>query len=548
MRLDDIALKKTLLEGSYVSQEDIDKAEAYAKQHGSPLIEYLLVEGLTSMDIVGQALAESFGLPYANLAAHRPSREQVLMIPEPIGKKFRAVVFSRKGSEVTVATDEPEAEGLKEALAGIFPDSSVHVAFALPESVESAIAEYRQGLQTRFAEIVAQKGKAATRLVEQIVEDALSLKASDIHFEPREEGVVIRFRIDGVLHDAGEMAREQYENVVNRLKVLAKLRIDEHFGAQDGAIRFAATEFSRAVDLRVAVVPTLDGEKITVRVLSSYVRDLTLSDIGLSKALQEQIVRSAKKPFGMILVTGPTGSGKTTTLYSIVKLINTRQTNITTIEDPVEYKIQGLNQIQVNPQANLTFAKGLRSIMRHDPNTILVGEIRDLETADIAVNAALTGHLMLSTFHANNAATAVPRFIDMGVEPFLVGSTLELVIAQRLLRKICDACKESSSVSKSDLERYGKAVYDRFEGKSFIFYKGRGCDSCSNTGYRGRIGVFEHIVSFPELQDLIVKRPSTKEVDDLVRSNGFVSMFDDGIEKVKAGITTIEEVLRVVGG
>jgi type II secretory ATPase GspE/PulE/Tfp pilus assembly ATPase PilB-like protein len=248
----------------------------------------------------------------------------------------------------------------------------------------------------------------------------------------------------------------------------------------------------------------------------------------------------------MILVTGPTGSGKTTTLYSIIKTINTQKTNITTIEDPVEYKIQGVNQIQVNSQTNLTFAKGLRAITRQDPNIIFVGEIRDLETADIAVNAALTGHLLLSTFHANNATAAVPRFIDMGIEPFLVGSTIELIIAQRLVRKICDSCKVSEPISKYKIDKFGADVGKYFTGKTFNLYVGRGCKSCSNSGYRGRVGVFEFLNTSSELQDLIGKTPSTKEVLDLVRSQGFKTMFEDGIEKVKEGITTLDELLRVV--
>jgi type II secretory ATPase GspE/PulE/Tfp pilus assembly ATPase PilB-like protein len=257
-------------------------------------------------------------------------------------------------------------------------------------------------------------------------------------------------------------------------------------------------------------------------------------------------MKSAKKPFGMILVTGPTGSGKSTTLYSIIKIINTRERNITTIEDPVEYKIQGINQIQANSQTNLTFAKGLRAIMRQDPNVILVGEIRDLETADIAVNASLTGHLLLSTFHANNAATAIPRFIDMGVEPFLVGSTLELVIAQRLVRRICDSCKVSYDLSKKEIEGFGEEVSKYFKEKSLTLYKGKGYEACSKTGFKGRIGVFEYLTTSPELQDLVSNNPSTKDVSDLVRSQGFKSMFEDGIEKVKGGVTTIEELIRVV--
>jgi type II secretory ATPase GspE/PulE/Tfp pilus assembly ATPase PilB-like protein len=506
----------------------------------------LLLEGLTSTDIIGQAIAESLKIQYSDLSIKQPNREQVLLIPEEIARKLRVIVFSQTNSEIVIATDDPLNKALVEGLSPIFPGKKIKITYALSDEIDSIFVNYQQGLKTKFSKIIESKGRVAPEILDQIFEDALLLKTSDIHCEPQENKVAIRFRIDGILHDAGELPKEYYENIVNRIKVQAKLRIDEHFSAQDGAIRYISKNYPHPVDLRVSIVPTLDGEKVAIRVLSSYVRDLTLSDIGLSKSLQDQIEVSSKKPFGMILVTGPTGSGKTTTLYSIIKVINTQRTNITTIEDPVEYKIQGINQIQVNQQTNLTFAKGLRAITRQDPNTIFVGEIRDLETADIAVNAALTGHLLLSTFHANNATAAIPRFIDMGIEPFLAGSTIELLIAQRLVRKICDSCKVSQSYTQSKISKFGPEVSKYFVGKTFNFYKGKGCDSCSHTGFKGRIGVFEFLKTSPELQDLIGKSPSTKDVYTLVRSQGFKTMFEDGVDKIKEGVTTIEELLRVV--
>lgn len=546
MTFDDSKIKQILISGNYIEAKDIEKAEEYAKDHRGSLIDYLLGENLLSREILGQAIAESFGVPYSDLNEKHPNKDQVLLIPEDIAKKSRVIVFALKKSEVIISTDNPADKDLKTVLQPIFKDKKITITFSMPEDIDATFANYRQDLKASFAKIVESKGKAAPEIVDQILEDALLLKASDIHCEPEEKKVVIRFRIDGVLHDAGEMPREYYENIVNRLKVQAKLRIDEHFSTQDGAIRYSSPSHTDIVDLRISIVPTLDGEKIAIRILSSYVRDLALTDIGLSEKLQNQVLKSAKKPFGMILVTGPTGSGKTTTLYSIIKIINTRGTNITTIEDPVEYKIQGVNQIQTNIQTNLTFARGLRAVMRQDPNTIFVGEIRDLETADIAVNAALTGHLLLSTFHANNAATAIPRFIDMGVEPFLVGSTLELIIAQRLVRRICDSCKASYTLTIADLKKLPKEVASLFDAGTTLF-KGNGCDSCSHTGFNGRIAVFEYINTSPELQDLIAKNPSTKDVMTLVKSQGFTSMFYDGIEKAKAGTTTIDEVLRVIG-
>ncbi|OGZ05194.1 MAG: hypothetical protein A2845_02640 [Candidatus Lloydbacteria bacterium RIFCSPHIGHO2_01_FULL_49_22] len=547
MNFNDEAIKKVLLAGNYIEEKDIAIAEEYAKEHRGSFVDYLLGQGLLSRAIIGQAFAESFGVSYSDLEAHSPRKEQVFLIPEELAKKYRTVVYSQKGSDVVIATDDPTQEELLANLQPLFPDKKLTITLAIPDEIDAIFANYHLGLGAIFAKIIDSKGRAAPEIINQIFEEALLLKVSDIHCEPEEHRVVIRFRIDGVLHDVGEMPKEYYENIVNRLKVQSKLRIDEHFSAQDGVIRYASPSHTEMVDLRVSIVPTLDGEKVAIRILSSSVRDLGLSDIGLSLALQEQIIKSAKKPFGMILVTGPTGSGKTTTLYSIIKIINTRGTNITTIEDPVEYKIHGINQIQVNTQTNLTFGNGLRAIMRQDPNTIFVGEIRDLETADIAVNAALTGHLMLSTFHANNAATAIPRFIDMGVEPFLVGSTLELIVGQRLVRKICDSCKVSFRINKvAELESFGSEVARHFKDGATL-YKGNGCEVCSHTGYKGRIGVFEFLSTSPELQNLIAKSPSTKDVMALIKSQGFVSMFEDGIEKVKAGMTTIEEVLRVVG-
>jgi type IV pilus assembly protein PilB len=546
MKFDDATIKDILLKGNYITQEDISNGEKYAEEHRGSFVEYLITEGIINEDIMGQAIAESFGVPYSNLKINKPEKEKVLLIPENIAKELRVIFLEKEKNGYVFATDDPKNESLKKQLESLFPNKKIIITFSLPDDIDETFINYQQGLETRFSKLLESKGRVAPEIVDQILEDAFLLKASDVHFEPQDQEIVIRFRVDGVLHEAGKMSKEYYDNIVNRIKVQAKLRIDEHFGSQDGAIHFVSKNYPQPIDLRISIVPTLDGEKVAIRILSSYVRDLTLSDIGLSDELNEQIVKSAKKPFGMILVTGPTGSGKSTTLYSLIKMVNTKEKNITTIEDPVEYKIQGVNQIQANTQTNLTFAKGLRAIMRQDPNIILVGEIRDLETADIAVNAALTGHLLLSTFHANNSATAIPRFIDMGVERFLISSTLELIISQRLVRRICDTCKVSYSVSKKELEEMGNGMSDHFGGKTTTLYKGKGCNACSHTGYKGRIGVFEFIKSSPELQDLISKGPSTKEVDELVKQQGFKSMFEDGLEKVKSGITTLDELIRVV--
>jgi len=322
------------------------------------------------------------------------------------------------------------------------------------------------------------------------------------------------------------------------------MRIDEHFVPQDGAITREVD--GRKIDLRIALVPTVYGEKVAVRLLNAYVQDYTLTDIGLSEAHCQMLQDYSKKPFGMILSVGPTGSGKTTTLYALLKLLNQPNVNITTMEDPVEYKIDGINQIQVREASNLTFARGLRSIVRQDPNIILVGEIRDQETAEIAVNAALTGHLMLSTFHANDAATAIPRLIDMGVEPFLLASTMEVVIAQRLVRKICGVCRYSLPVADAIKAAEAHPDLKKYFGPGDKTYAGKGCVACSDTGYHGRMALFEFIEMTPEMRDLIITNPSTPQVEALARKQGSGSMFEDGLLKVKNGMTTVEELVRVV--
>ncbi len=537
-------IKKILLEGSYVTQADIRKTEEMAAARGVSLTTLLLEEGLMSNDLLGQAIAESLGVPYSDLNSASVSPDQVKRIPEEIAKKHRAVVFSENQATVVVATDAPRDESTISEIAPIFAGKTVVMTYSLPEDIESLFIHYKKSLETRFSKLLEKNDRVASGFLEEVFEDAVAFQASDIHFEPNEEGANIRFRVDGVLQNAGTLPKEYYDTLLNRIKVKSGLRIDEHFSAQDGSLRHEKD--GRVVDMRTSIIPTVEGEKVVLRVLSAYIEGLSLSDIGLSSENQELLQVSAKKPFGMILVVGPTGSGKTTTLYSLLKLLNSSSANITTIEDPVEYKVKGVNQIQVNTRTNLTFAQGLRSIVRQDPDTILVGEIRDQETAEIAVNAALTGHLLLSTFHANDAATALPRLIDMGIEPFLLASTLEVVVAQRLVRKICAACRAGVATDASGgARKWASAVATYFGGDSTTLYEGKGCAMCSGTGYKGRTALFECIRITPAMQDLIVRKPSTQEIWKLARQEGARSLFEDGVLKVKNGITTVEELLRV---
>lgn len=544
MNIDNKKLATVLLDGNYLTEDVMKQADEAVSKNGKTLFAHLLDQKLLNEDIIGQAIAESFGVSYSDLNSNQPKKEQILKIPEEVARKYRCVLFeeSKDKKHVTITTDDPKKE-LAPELSQLFPNQKVIITYSLTEDIDTAFFHYQKTLDTRFSKIIESKQHIAPEILEQIFEDAYMFHASDIHFEPRAKEVVVRFRVDGVLHEAGTIPKEHYENILNRIKVQSRLRIDEHFAAQDGSMRFEKGD--TVFDLRTSIVPTVEGEKIVLRMLAAYVQGFGLSNLGMSEDHQEILAEVARKPFGMILVTGPTGSGKTTTLYAVLKLLHKPEVNITTIEDPVEYKVVGINQIQVNPQTNLTFAKGLRSIVRQDPDIILVGEIRDEETAEIAVNAALTGHLLLSTFHANDAATAVPRLLDMKVEPFLLASTVEVIIAQRLVRRICSSCRHSVSSTPKEIALKFPGAKEFFKEKDITLYAGKGCNVCGDTGYQGRAAIFEFIRVTPELQDVILKNPSTKEIWELAKKQGSQSMFEDGIEKVKNGTTTLEELVRV---
>lgn len=541
MTFDEQTIKKILQDGHYVTDTDLARAADFTKAHNATLVEYLFSEGILNHAILGQAVAESMKVGFADLSARPPLDSDMEKIPADLAEHLRVVYVSGNEKKVKVATDDPTKDNLAKDLEPIFGKKKIEFVFAMPDDITHALSLNHKQLDTGFSKIIQNEKRIAPSIIEEIIEDALSFRASDIHLEPQRDKVVVRFRVDGVLQDAGKIPKEHYGTITNRIKVESRLRIDEHLATQDGSMRYEKDGV--VVDLRTSIVPTVEGEKIVLRLLSSYIEGLNLAELGLSTVNQKMLETAAQKPFGMILVTGPTGSGKTTTLYSLLKILNTPYTNITTIEDPVEYKIAGINQIQVNPATDLTFARGLRSIVRQDPDIILVGEIRDQETVDISVNAALTGHLLLSTFHANNAATAVPRLLTMGAEPFLLSSTIELVIAQRLVRKICNACRYS--VTKLPKDMPSTNVVEKYIGKKFTIYKGKGCNICGGTGYKGRTAIFEFITMTQEMKDLVLKSPSTQEVWALAEKQGSKSLFEDGIEKVKNGVTTIEELLRV---
>lgn len=536
-------LKAALLKENYITEADSAAAESHAHDSDG-YIGYLIQASLLTKSLLGQALAEHYKLPLSNLAHYPPTPENVTKIPRTVAKSHRAIYIGEHDNTSIVATDSPDKIDPK-SLQRFLGTQPIKVTYCLPDDLETAFELYEQPLETRFSKIVKTSQRIAPEIVDEIIKDALSFQASDVHFEPRADGVKIRFRVDGALREAGTVPKEYYENILNRIKVESGMRIDEHLSTQDGAIQRVINDHQ--VDLRVSLVPTVDGEKIAIRVLGAYVAGFSFDDLGMNDRHREIVERCILKPFGMILTVGPTGSGKTTTLYSLLKRLNRPEVNITTIEDPVEYKLAGINQIQVREASNMTFAKGLRSIVRQDPDIILVGEIRDRETAEISVNAALTGHLLLSTFHANDAPTALPRLIDMGIEPFLLASTLEAVIAQRLVRSICTSCRYSISAQDAVAELHmPKVSWERYFNQNDTVYVGKGCNACNNTGYKGRLPLFEIIEVTPKIQDLLLKSPSTQEVEAIARQEGSQSMFDDGLAKVRAGLTSIAEVVRVV--
>lgn len=389
------------------------------------------------------------------------------------------------------------------------------------------------------------QGLSIINLVSQMIENAYYMRASDIHIDPQQDNVRVRLRIDGILYDAHFLPKSIHSEVISRIKIMAALRTDEHQAAQDGRFRFAS-EGKNPIDVRVSIAPTYYGENAVLRLLADKAEEFTLESLGFSKNDQHKILQAIRRPYGMILSTGPTGSGKTTALYTLLKILNTKDVAIITIEDPIEYAIEGINQIQANPRTGLTFANGLRSILRQDPNIIMVGEIRDVETAGIAVNTALTGHLLLSTIHTNDAATTLPRLLDMKIEPYLIASTVNVAIGQRLVRKICPHCKIEKKPTATEQKSLAEAIPQATLAKIKAFYHGKGCEKCNQMGYTGRIGIYEVMVIDNAVRDAVLKKLPASEIKRVAVHQGMTTMLDDGMEKAKTGITTIEEVLRTM--
>lgn len=553
-------LEGMLLDYGLVSKENLDIAIERADLEETTLRDAILWHNFLSDEELGKLIAEHFKMQFVNLRDKVISEEALRTIPELVARKNRSIVFLIDKENVNIATSDPENLeffNFLERKTGCI----VRRFYATDRDISEAFGLYRKSASEAFEDILKENLETAKknlksdidppiiRVVDALFGYAFQNKASDIHLEPRDHDALIRFRIDGVLHDIAKLPPELHPQVISRIKILANLRTDEHQVPQDGKLQVRVED--ELIDIRVSIIPITNGEKAVLRLLSDRSRQFSLSNLGIGSEDLLKIQEAYQRPYGMVLVTGPTGCGKTTTLYSFLKLLNRRYVNIMTIEDPVEYDVEGANQIQVNPEANLTFATGLRSILRQDPNIILVGEIRDDETAGIAVNLAMTGHLVLSTLHTNNAATSIPRLLDLGVEPFLVTTTVNAIIAQRLVRKIHEGCRVSKEVPASELFREiePKTVNEAFgvsgADDPIRMYYGKGCPACHGTGFQGRTGIFEVLLFNDDIRKAIVDRKNSNEIEALAKESGMRTMLEDGLLKVKSGLTTLEEVIRV---
>jgi type IV pilus assembly protein PilB len=547
-------LQQLLVKTGLATEKTVADILTFAKNANLSLEDALIEKDIVTDEQLGMLLSDFLKIPFVNLAKTTIPPEVLHLIPERIARKQRVIPFSHDQQGIKLAMQNPSDQQIQEMIAKK-TGAKIIPYLATERDIFNTLRIYRKDLQTAFDNflqatqpigITVTTAIPIAKIVDTIINYAYQDKASDIHIEPQEKNSLVRFRLDGVLHDVLLLPKHLHDQIVTRIKVISRLRTDEHLAPQDGKMRLKLDE--EDLDLRVSILPIADGEKVVLRLLASRFRLFSLVDLGMTEADLKKVTAAFSKSFGMILSTGPTGSGKTTSIYAILKILNTREKNITTIEDPVEYRIKGVNQIQVNQKTDLTFASGLRSILRQDPNIVFVGEIRDNETAGIAVNAALTGHLVLSTLHTNDAATALPRLTDMKVEPFLVASTVNIIIGQRLVRMICDMCKTSMSVNRQDLTKnLPEEIVTKHFGthETLTIYKGNGCKICHGSGYKGRLGLFEVLQVSKEIRKLINEKNDSDVIVQQAITEGMTTMLDDGLQKVMKGLTSMEEVLRV---
>ncbi len=550
-------LGQILIELGYITPEQLEQALAEHQRTPKSLGRVLIDMGMIKEGDLVRALAEQVGLEFVDLAEHPVDPTSVTLLPEALARRYRAIPIGERDGKLLVAMSDPANVYALDDIRTI-TNRDVQPLVATASDVERAIQKFAgmDGQVEALANVAADAVEGEEEQLEAALEDAPIVKlvnaimtqavgdrASDVHIEPAEKNVRIRFRVDGVLHEPMPPAPKNIQGgLISRLKVMADLNIAEKRVPQDGRIGMKVG--GKALDLRVATLPTVFGEKVVIRVLDKTNALLRLEDLGFMEDAYKRFSVSFKKPYGAILVTGPTGSGKSTTMYSTLNILNEVDKNIITVEDPVEYRLNGVNQIQVNPKAGLTFASALRSILRADPDIVLIGEIRDKETATIAIEAALTGHLVLSSLHTNDAASAISRLIEMDVETFLVASAIDAVVAQRLARKLCERCKEAYAPEPPELAAAGfpEWLWPEIE----TLYRPTGCAACSNTGYRGRIGLYEVMQMSEEIERLTVERASAESIRTVAMQQGMMSLRDDGLEKCRMGITSIEEVARVV--
>jgi type IV pilus assembly protein PilB len=550
-------LGQILLEQGLISEEHLQRALDEHRNTPKSLGRVLIDLGyIRERDLV-RALAEQVGLEFVDLTEYRIDAAAAALLPEALCRRYRALPIGEEDGKLLVAMSDPANVYALDDIRTI-TGRDVRPVVATANDVEQSIQKFSgmgeqvEALATEAADAIDTDGGVAVeaaveeapivKLVQAIMTQAAADRASDVHIEPTETDVRVRFRVDGVLHEVMHSPKSIQGGLISRLKVMGDLNIAEKRIPQDGRVSLRIN--NRSLDLRLATLPTVHGEKIVIRILDKSNALLQLSELGFLPQAFESYERSFRKPYGAILVTGPTGSGKSTTLYATLNIVNSIDRHIVTVEDPVEYRLPGVNQMQVNPKAGLTFASALRSILRADPDIILIGEIRDRETAMIAVESALTGHLVLPSLHTNDAPSAITRLIEMQVETFLVGSAIDCVVAQRLARKLCEKCKQAYAPEGSELIEAGFA--ESRIPELGLFFRASGCQSCSNTGYRGRIGLYEVMPMTEEIERLTVERASSETVKRVAIEQGMYTLRDDGLYKAASGLTSIEEIARVV--
>lgn len=542
-----------LIEQGKITEEQLDEALEKQRTSGEPIGQLLVDAGHISETELLKVLAEQLGLEFVELSDYKIDLSAVTMLPQNVTRKNLVLPVAFDDNRLIVATADPTN-------VFVFDDLRIMTGFEIKPIVSSkedllaAIDRFAQNedvleeaIETAdMAEGIVEAEELAeeapiVKLVNLMVNQAVEEKASDIHVEPQEKDVRVRYRVDGVLHEVMRSPKKIQPGLISRLKIMSDMNIAERRIPQDGRIGLVVGD--RAIDFRVASLPSVYGEQMVLRILEKESIMLSLEDLGFFPETLDRFVKAIEKPYGTILVTGPTGSGKSTTLYATMNKLNVPEKNIMTIEDPVEYRLQGINQMQVNVKAGMTFAAGLRAVLRGDPDTLLVGEIRDRETALIAIESALTGHLVLSTLHTNDAPSAITRLIEMGIEPFLVASALDAVLAQRLARRLCKHCKEKQKVSGAEVRNLGFEVE---ADKDYEFYKSVGCPNCSKTGYKGRMGIHEVMMMNEEIGELAVRKASSEEIMRAAKKAGMKALREDGLDKAMAGVTSLEEITRVV--